>query len=73
MTDLVGMSREQRDKLCDECGIAVVPRIETEAQLRGKLQAVLSEAGLRALVAAGQTWASVTKLDAAAAQAQSDS
>jgi len=68
VADLVGMSREQREKLCLQSGIAVVPRIETEAQLRGKLQAVLSEAGLRALIAAGQTCASVAKLDAAAAQ-----
>ena len=67
VADLLALSADERQRLCERVNFAGAARVEVEAELRSKLGTVLSEPGLCALVAAGQTKDSVYTLDAAAA------
>ena len=69
VAEVLALTDAERKMVCEEQGIGLLgrKRMEAEVQLRQKLGTVLSEAGLCALVAAGQTVDTLSSLDAAAA------
>jgi len=69
VAEVLALTDAERKMVCEEQGIGLLERkrMEAEVQLRQKLGTVLSEAGLCALVAAGQTVDTLSSLDATSA------